>query len=72
MIRATGLVLLLAAGATASSRAADPPEFNARCGDVDCRVETQPAPWQLLGVGWICVFSRWRTKPAAAGEATRR
>jgi hypothetical protein len=29
----------------------DPPPFNSRCGDVDCRVERARTPWQLGEVG---------------------
>jgi hypothetical protein len=41
-------VLALAASAAASAH--DPPEFNAMCGDVACRLERVPAEWQVLSV----------------------
>jgi hypothetical protein len=41
--------VLLPASAVASGQ--EPPEFNARCGDVACRVERVPAKWQLVSVG---------------------
>ena len=43
------LALSFAAG-TGASLAAGPGEFNARCGDVACRVERVPAAWQLVAV----------------------
>jgi hypothetical protein len=41
-------VLALAAPAVASAQG--PPEFNAMCGGIACRVERVPAKWQLLSV----------------------
>jgi hypothetical protein len=35
---------------TAVALADDPPEWNAKCGKLDCRVERVPAAWQLLSV----------------------
>ena len=44
---------LLAAGALllAPAASAQDPDFNAKCGALDCRVERVPAQWQLLAVG---------------------
>lgn len=44
------LVLVATTGAVAAS-AQEPPEFNAKCGALACRVERVPAKWQLLAVG---------------------
>lgn len=41
-------VLALAAPAVASAQ--EPPEFNAMCGDIACRVERVPAKWQVMSV----------------------
>ena len=45
------VLAVLALAAPASAAAQDPPEFNAKCGDLACRVERVPAKWQVLSVG---------------------
>jgi hypothetical protein len=45
------LIAVLALAAPAGAAAQEPPPFNAKCGDLDCRVERVAAKWQLLGVG---------------------
>ena len=45
------LSVVLALAAAASAAAQEPPEFNAKCGEFDCRVERVPARWQVLSVG---------------------
>jgi hypothetical protein len=44
------LSAVLALAAPASAAAQDPPEFNAMCGDIACRVERVPVKWQVLSV----------------------
>jgi PASTA domain-containing protein len=48
MRRALTLAVVMAAPASASAQA--PPEFNAKCGDIACRVERVPAKWQVVSV----------------------
>jgi hypothetical protein len=43
-------VAVLALAAPAVAPAQGPPEFNATCGDIACRVERVPADWQLVSV----------------------
>jgi hypothetical protein len=43
-------VAVLALAAATGASAQEPPEFNAMCGDIACRVERVPAKWQLLSV----------------------
>jgi hypothetical protein len=45
------LSLVASFAATAVAFGQEPPEFNAKCGDIACRVERVPAKWQLLSVG---------------------
>jgi hypothetical protein len=44
------VVLGAIACGTGAAPAADPPEWNAKCGDLDCRVEWKQAPWQVLAL----------------------
>jgi hypothetical protein len=47
---AAGLLLASSTAGTAFAFAQAPPEWNAKCGDVDCRVERVSKKWRLLDV----------------------
>jgi hypothetical protein len=48
---AIAVLVLSATIGTAVASADGPPDWNAKCGGLDCRVERVPAAWQLLHVG---------------------
>jgi hypothetical protein len=49
-LRRAIVLTVLALAAPAGASAQEPPEFNAKCGDLDCRVERVPAKWQVRSV----------------------
>jgi PASTA domain-containing protein len=49
-VRRAIALAVLALASPAGASAQEPPEFNAKCGDLDCRVERVPAKWQVLSV----------------------
>jgi hypothetical protein len=49
-VRRALVLAVLALAAPAGAAAQEPPEFNAKCGDLDCRVERVPAKWQVRSI----------------------
>jgi hypothetical protein len=47
---AAAVSLAAIAAGTAVATAQDPPEYNAKCGEFDCRIERVPSAWELLDV----------------------
>jgi hypothetical protein len=45
-----GLLAASSSVGTALALAAQPPEWNAKCGELDCRVERVAGPWELVDV----------------------
>jgi hypothetical protein len=47
---AIGLLLVSSTAGTALALGQEPPEYNAKCGELDCRIERVPSRWELLDV----------------------